>query len=34
MNTERVRAVQARHGYQILPVKPGMRLEIHETVGE
>ncbi len=34
MNTERVHAVQARHWFHILPVKPGMRLEIHEKIGE
>jgi large subunit ribosomal protein L19 len=32
MNEARIAAVRAAKGYPILPVKPGMQLEIHEKV--
>ena len=32
MNEARIAAIRAARGYTILPVKPGMMLEIHETI--
>lgn len=34
MNTQRLQSLRVHHGYHILPVQPGMQLEIHEKVGE
>lgn len=34
MNIQRLQALRASKGYHILPIKPGMQLELHEEIGE
>ena len=34
MNYERLKFISDEHGYNILPVKTGMQVELHERVGE
>jgi ribosomal protein L19 len=34
MNHERLKYLSDTNGYKILPVKPGMQIELHEKVGE
>jgi len=34
MNEKRLQFIHDQYGNTVLPVKPGMRLEIHETVGD
>jgi len=34
MNTKRLKEFRVSEGYHILPIKPGMQLELHEEVGD
>lgn len=34
MNTQRLKNIRVAQGYHLLPVKPGMQLELHEKVGD
>ena len=34
MNYERLKFISDEHGYNILPVKTGMQVELHERVGD